>query len=188
MDDFEGAHGVNGRYPLLAWWYNDAVETGVEALKVEGYVVCGCGTMMPELSVGGRRRMCDECLGSASERLEAAQFTYEVEGREFSTVARVKRDPTSNVRRRRKRKTAEVRQRDALRNLARKRAIARLIRVYRPTFELLLADEKAKVGLDPKLIRVTPRPVAVSKAILADLAEAADRESRALEAELLRRR
>lgn len=159
---------------------------GADGLVIEGYVTCRCGEWMAELSVEGKRKLCDSCLAVASNRLEAAQFTYEVEGRTFDAYTRRKAQKNRSA----KPGTPWTRNRTRALQVAgaRNRAVARLIRIYRPMFDLLIADERAKVGLPPARVTRGVRPVALAKAIVDDLQAAEEREARQREQRLVESR
>jgi hypothetical protein len=78
-------------------------------------------------------------MGKEARHLEIA---YEVDGRRMAsrpTRARKHRPSPRDPERRR------------LWNRARSRAIQRLVRIHHPLYEVLLAQEKAELGLDPGL-------------------------------------
>ena len=110
---------------------------GADQFTPEGYEACRhCGHFMV---AGGKYRSCDACR---RQRVENA--------RHLELVDLAQRKPARRRRRARK-LTAAEREQKRVWNRARSRAIQRLVRVHHELYLMLLAEEKAKLGLDPSL-------------------------------------
>lgn len=123
-------------------------------------------------------KLCVECQLDVAARATDARFTYEVEGREYEAPARPKPKATRREERRRSEEGKDI---DRRRNRARHRALERLAVIYRPMFEVLFNEEKLRLGLEPTTTASAPRPSATMEALLADIAEAEEREAEAAE-------
>ena len=118
---------------------------GADGFVVEGYEACRhCGTWKPEGRL--RNRLCPECIGAGIGRLEVVHLGD--------------RPAPKRATRGRKAKplTAEQRERKKRWNRARSRALVRLTRLQHPLYEVLLAEELAAEGLDPRLDERSPGP------------------------------
>lgn len=141
--------------------YLGVMSDPVEDLVVAGYQACvTCG----EWYVGEHPKgLCQACLIEADAQPDPGRLAYEFEGRTFhAEEARQRRYPRSPDRT----LTPEQTERKRLTTAARTQACVRLIAIYRPMFEVLLAEEKALRGVDPTVIRPRPRPTATTRAIL----------------------
>ncbi len=119
------------------------------ALGADGFVPLGheacrhCGDLYVEgVLVGGA---CIDCARLILEQARTMEVVHAVNGR--TVVNR----PTKSKRRRKRKLTPAERENKRLWNRARSRAIQRLIRLNHPMYEMLLAEEKAKLGLDSRL-------------------------------------
>ena len=128
------------------------VSTGADAFVVEGYRGCAqCGVWKVEGTL--RRGYCDDCLGKGAGRLELV--------RELDRPA-----PKRPSRARRTRKlTAEQQIAKRNWNKARSLALHRLARIHHPLYEVLLAEAKAELGLDPRLDQRAPGSAALERAM-----------------------
>lgn len=106
--------------------------------------------------------LCPTCRGDLAAQATEATLTYEVQGARF-VVGKAKTRP-----KKKKKLSEEKRERLRAQDRAKTRAYIRLAAIYRPMYELLLAEEKLKEGLDPTL-RSVPR---TTPADPADLEEA----------------
>jgi len=138
-------------------------------MDVDGYTVCEhCGGFeVTEIAVAGR--YCRSCTRELAEQERNEAIAFEVEGREFLYKAPPPKRSTPN----KKNKQTPSDPRWAV---ARYRALRRLAQIYGPMYELLLAEEKAKAGMNPTLRRLEPRPTETLSAI-ADLAAARHRKT-----------
>lgn len=118
--------------------------TGAECFVPVGFEACRhCGDFHVEGEmIGGA---CQECAAAILEQSRNMEVALAVGGR--TVVHR----PTRAKRRRKRKLTAAEREHKRLWNRARSRATQRLIRLNHPMYELLLAEEKAKLGLDSRL-------------------------------------
>lgn len=123
----------------------------VDELVVAGYVACGrCGEWIPE-----GRRLCGDCTKAVETEAATVELAYEVAGRRL--VSR----PTRG----RRRKSGRDPERHRLWNRARSRATARLVKIHHPLYEVLLAQEKAALGLDPRLDDRSPGSGAIERSL-----------------------
>lgn len=127
---------------------------GVDALVPVGYAACKrCG----EWAVDGTMRTgyCADCLSAGAGRLELVRAA----GRPAPNHPSRGRRPTklTNAQRERKRRW----------NRARSRALMRLSRVQHPLYEVLLAEELAREGLDPRLDQRPSGSAAIEREITA---------------------
>jgi hypothetical protein len=151
---------------------------GVDELVIAGYLACRCGAWIVDPGPRAAVVLCDDCRGALKDRSDAGRLRYEVNGRTYEAKPRPKRRPPRRKPRTNSRLTPE--QRDVRRRTdrARMRTYVRLARIYRPMYELIFAQEKAREGLDPAVRSSIPRPKAIEAEILRDLAEAEEREGR----------
>lgn len=84
--------------------------------------------------------LCASCRGEISSLANEQRIRYEVEGKTFLTPPN--KPPKA------KRRTEGVVNYHRLWNRARSRAVVRLIQIYKPMFEVLMAEEKERVGLN----------------------------------------
>lgn len=129
--------------------------TGADGFVPVGYEQCrDCGDFAVEGTL--RRGRCEACRGRLAEVAATAEVTYEVGGR--TLVSR----PTRARKRSRRRPRTEA---DRAWNRARSRALQRLATIHRPLYEVLLAQEKAKEGLDPGIMVRSPGSKAIEDQI-----------------------
>lgn len=126
----------------------------VDDIVVAGYYACRrCGEWTPDGV--GKRGYCPDCVKTTNDEAATIELAYQAHGRTLvsrPTRARhksKKRDPAS-------RRTW---------NRARSRAMQRLVRIHRPLYEVLLAQEKAELGLDPGIDQRSPGSGVIEKAI-----------------------
>lgn len=120
--------------------------TGADAFVAVGYESCtSCGDWFPE----GTRRggKCATCAALILEQCRTMEVAHAVDGR--TIVNR----PTRARRKAKRKLTPAERHQKRLWNRARSRAIQRLIRLNKPMYEILMAEAKAELGLDPRLDR-----------------------------------
>lgn len=111
---------------------------GADGFVAAGYEACRrCGGWAAEGNL--RAGYCDDCLKAGAGRLELVR---EVERPAPRRSSRGRKAP---------RLTAAQRERKRRWNRARSRALHRLSRVQHPLYEVLLAEELAREGLDPHL-------------------------------------
>jgi hypothetical protein len=111
---------------------------GADLFVPVGYRSCqGCGEFMLVTLRASRCADCRDEMASEARAPELATLDHR------PLVTR----PTK-ARRRRKARPTEAKR---LWNRARSRAMQRLVRIHRPMYEVLLAEEKAALGLDPHL-------------------------------------
>lgn len=124
-------------------------------MVVAGYYACRkCGEWTPDNA--GRRQICPDCLRNVGDQARTVELAYEVAGRvlvDRPTRARRHRQPKRDPKSRR------------LWNRARGRAMQRLVRIHRPLYEVLLAQEKAELGLDPHIKVRSTGSVAIERAM-----------------------
>lgn len=125
---------------------------GAEDFVIAGYETCRrCGEWAVEGSLISR--LCSECASELAHQAETVELAYEVDGRTVvSRPTRSRRRPTP---------TDPARKRAW--NRARSRALLRVARVHRPLYEVILAQEKAKEGLDPRLDERVPGSAAIER-------------------------
>jgi hypothetical protein len=111
--------------------------SGADGFVPVGYRSCrGCGEFM---LVTQRASYCVTCRD---------EMATEARALELATLDRRPLVTRPTKARRRKARPTEARR---LWNRARSRAMQRLVRIHRPMYEVLLAEEKAALGLDPHL-------------------------------------
>lgn len=111
---------------------------GADGFVAVGYSACRhCGEWKVEGTL--RNRLCDVCIKAGVGRLEVVQLGERPAPKRPSRGRRTK--PLTAVQRDRKKKW----------NRARSRALMRLARLNHPLYEVLLAEELAAEGLDPRL-------------------------------------
>ncbi len=148
-----------------------------DEFEVIGHHRCErCGNLIPTVGGSHRQKLCGSCCGDVGEAVDAAAFAYEVEGR----VYEVKAGKAS----RRQRPGAPARPRtetgrdlDRRRGRARGRALTRLAAIYRPMFEVLLNEEKLRLGLDPVTSAQEPRAYATTDELAADIFDSIERDA-----------
>jgi hypothetical protein len=127
----------------------------VDDLTVAGYYACRkCGEWTPDGV--GKRGYCPDCMKRLGEEARHLEIAYEVAGRKL--VSR----PTRSRPARPSRRDPERRR---LWNRARSRAIQRLVRIHHPLYEVLLAQEKEALGLDPGLDVRSPGGGAIEREV-----------------------
>ena len=140
----------------------DTSPDGAAELVVAGYAMCRtCGDWFVPRDGHETVGMCNPCARKRFAEDEAKRIEYEVEGRRFITRAQKQPQPTRQGNR------AEYWR---LWNRARQRALARLAQIDKPMFEMLMSEEKIKVGLKPGFDRRNPRTAATTRQIT-ELAE-----------------
>lgn len=149
---------------------------GADEFVVSGYLACRCGQWMIDPGDNASIRLCPDCRGNLSRRATEGRIRYEVEGRAFTAAPRPRKKPKKRKTPPAKRMTAEQRDRRRRLDRAKIRAYVRLARCYRPMFELMLAEEKLREGLNPAVGSAIPRPRAIEAELLRDLAEAEERD------------
>lgn len=158
----------------------EGIQEGIDELVPVGYSACGCGDYLAIGSLQANRGRCDACQKRWHHELTEARLRFEVKGRTFESK------PKASRARKRPNKPRPPTAANRAYSRARTRALVRLAQIYGPTFELLFAEEKAKVGVDPRIRPNAAHPIAIEEALLADIAEAEAREERATEARQLR--
>ena len=113
--------------------------------------------------------------------LYEALVRFEVQGQVFESTPNPRPPKDQRKGRPRAKETAKIK----ATQLAKRRALRRLARIYAPQYELLLAAERAAAGLDPRVRMEPPVAMVTRQALLADIAEAEEREVRAGQARLL---
>lgn len=127
----------------------------VDDIVVAGYYACRrCGEWVPDGV--GRRGYCTDCMRDIGDEARTIELAYEVEGR--TLVSR----PTRARKHRQPKRDPESRR---AWNRARSRALQRLKRIHAPLYEVLLAQEKAELGLDPRLDKRSTGSAAIERAI-----------------------
>ena len=144
-----------------------------DALEVHGYRECPCGEWMPHTETTPAPALCPTCRREAGELIDEGRLRYEVGGRTFTT-----RPPPKPRKTKPRKLTGEQHERRKAWERARMRTLVRLSEIYRPMYELILAEEKLREGLDPTIHQYAPRPKAIASTLLADLDEAAERAER----------
>lgn len=113
---------------------------GADDFTPVGYKACrDCGDLMLETVKAPRCDRCRDIAVQVATDLELAASNGQ--------VLRTRRPS----RRRRTTRSAAGQERRRLWGQARQAALLRLARIHRPLYEVLLAEEKAKRGLDPAL-------------------------------------
>jgi hypothetical protein len=123
-------------------------------LTVAGYRTCAdpaCGALVLDVVAAKTRGHCAECFRRrANEILDAAVVV--VAGRErlvLRTAPRVRSPGEAAQRKRSKRASVTQRKRQREVTAARARADRRLRNIFVELWETILADERARAGLDP---------------------------------------
>lgn len=125
---------------------------------VAGYQACSvCGEWTVESGSADRR--CADCRAEAADVARHLEVVHQV--RDRTVVSR----PTRARKRRKHKLTAAEREQRRLWNRARSRAIQRLVRIHRPLYQVLLAEEKERLGLDPRLDERSAGSAAIERSI-----------------------
>ena len=119
--------------------------------------------------------LCSDCRANVGTEAHAQQFRYEVDGRVLTAVPRQRKKPKKA---KAAKPTDEAKENRRLLDRAKQRAMWRLTRIYRPMYEVLLAEEKVRLGLDPTSSQGRPRPRAIADELLRDIEDAAERDER----------
>ncbi len=152
------------------------MEQPPDDFEAVGYFFCrNCGEPLMKGAVGTSRGLCSPCRSEEGRGLTRQRLRYEVEGRTYDTG-----DP--EIRRNKKYGTRvrseEQKAHDRLVWASRSAAMARLTTIYRPMFEILFAEEKAKRGIEAAVRWTSPHGTGVADAIrqaaLEDLVEDLD--------------
>ncbi len=110
---------------------------GADGFVPAGYVACRCGALKVEGTL--RKGLCADCIRSGVHHLELVRLDDRP----------APKRPTRG--RKNKPLTDEAKDRKRRWNRARSRALMRLARLHHPLYEVLLAEELAAEGLDPRL-------------------------------------
>lgn len=148
---------------------SDNMEQAPDDFEVVGYFFCrNCAEPLLKGAVGTARGLCPPCRKKEREGLMQQRLRYEVEGRRYDTG-----DP--ELRRNKKYGTRvrseDQKAHDRLVFRARSAALTRLAAIYRPMYEILFAEEKAKRGVEAVVRWSSPRGLSVRQAALEDLDE-----------------
>lgn len=109
----------------------------------DGYYACRrCGKLVVEGYQHASIQTCTPCVHDMRIEARDPNFVFEVEGREFKLKPMKRGKPTPK-----RIQTLHNR----MFNRASMRAVRRLKLLYNPMYQLLIAEEKAKIGLDPVL-------------------------------------
>jgi len=148
----------------------------VNEMRVLGHYRCrDCGNYAPDGTGAARIEMCADCVRARSEQAATVTLAHDVAGR--VVVDRPKpnrRRPVNPTRERNEARKAY--------NQARSRTYQRLVAIYRPMYELILAEEKAKLGIGTSPLVKAQYPAEVIAEIDATIADAAERAERAMTA------
>ncbi len=110
---------------------------GAAGFVAEGYEACRCGAWKVEGTL--RNGLCAECVRAGVHHLELVRLDDRP----------APKRPTRG--RKNKPLTDEAKDRKRRWNRARSRALMRLARLHHPLYEVLLSEELATEGLDPRL-------------------------------------
>jgi hypothetical protein len=128
-------------------------------MDVAGYLVCRkCGEWFVKGDGVASLVLCSACFRAAKAVDDQKRLKYEVEGRVFTTPAKKPR--------KRQKRTEGVAAYHRLWNRARSRAVTRLIQIDKPLFELLMAEEKERVGLKGGYTSGPQRDAAITRQVL----------------------
>lgn len=147
---------------------------GADEFMVEGHIPCErCDAWIVDVP-GRTTKLCGGCSSDLGKLADAVRFAYEVDGERFTAPP-----PPTPKKRKQPFRSMDSRGRERMRahDRARSRALFRLARVYRPMFEVLLNEEKLREGLDPTSTTPLPAATATADELLADIAEAQEREA-----------
>lgn len=113
-----------------------------------GYFACvECGEFVVEGTQWSSTRHCSDCGTAQAREARDDSLAFEVEGQ----VHKLKTRPKIGANKGPRKVYGTPAQRTKIAN-ARNAAIRRLIALDRPLYELLLAEERALVGLDPRIM------------------------------------
>lgn len=133
-------------------------------LIVEGYITCQCGSwILPQ------RQFCDECLEDLGAEVERA-VTIEVGGRPVHLAPRKpKKRPKQKPKKPKGSGNYSMERR--ARDRCHQRALARLMRIYEPMYEVIYFEEQIREGLEPKPFtsKTTHSPTATIESLISDL-------------------
>lgn len=147
---------------------------GADEFVVVGHLACSnCGDFVLETARTARLGLCDECTATIDEAVSKGRLQYEIQG----TI--IAAEPTKRRFRKRspRNDSPEAHERARLRSQARSKAYSRLALVYRPMWELILAEERAKLGLEPDPAHAPTRLVEVPREIMRDITDSVERET-----------
>lgn len=137
---------------------------GADGFVAEGYVACSaCGDWT--VKAGRKSATCADCAALMAHTAQMLEEANAIVGRSAPrrpTRGKPKRKPTAAQRAKRREW-----------NAARSAALQRLARIHHPLYEVLLAEEKARRGLDPG-IDIRPPGAAPLERAMADRATAED--------------
>lgn len=135
-------------------------------LVVEGYTVCRCGTWLTD-SEARESNLCWACRRELDIKIRQGQ-TVEVEGGDVELPRYLTGPDRNRLRQRSKAPYHRDPERARRDRRARERALRRLARIDKGLYEILLAQEKARVGLTP-LRRAKRPPLQIDRDEVIDL-------------------